>query len=150
MKTLSPMDVHSLFNRALTYIINVLIIYIIMILILGLGKILLPIKLLLTGGEVNLELSHAITDILSFLVMIELFRSFIEYFKTQRIRLHTMIDPAIIFIIRELIIKLYTHDPLLNSTLIGFSVLLLCMGIIRSLAIVFSPKENRVLKKTGA
>ena len=142
MKTLSPMDVHSLFNRALTYIINVLIIYIIMILILGLGKILLPIKLLLTGGEVNLELSHAITDILSFLVMIELFRSFIEYFKTQRIRLHTMIDPAIIFIIRELIIKLYTHDPLLNSTLIGFSVLLLCMGIIRSLAIVFSPKEN--------
>ena len=144
MKTLLPMDVHSLFNRALTYIINVLIIYIIIILVLGLGKILLPIRLLVTGGEVNLELSHAITDILSFLVMIELFRSFIEYFKTKRIRLHTMIDPAIIFIIRELIIKLYTHDPLLNSTLIGFSVLLLCMGIIRSLAIVFSPKENGV------
>jgi uncharacterized membrane protein (DUF373 family) len=136
------MDAHSLFNRALTCIINVLIIYIIMILVLGLGKILLPIRLLVTGGEVNLELSHAITDILSFLVMIELFRSFIEYFKTKRIRLHTMIDPAIIFIVRELIIKLYTHDPLLNSTLIGFSVLLLCMGIIRSLAIVFSPKEN--------
>ena len=143
MKTLTPMDVHSLFNRALTCIINILIIYIILILVLGLGKILLPIRLLLTGGEVNLDLSHAITDILSFLVMIELFRSFIEYFKTQRIRLHTMIDPAIIFIVRELIIKLYTHDPLLNTTLIGFSVLLLCMGIIRSLAIVFSPKENK-------
>ncbi|MCP4117147.1 MAG: phosphate-starvation-inducible PsiE family protein [Desulfobacteraceae bacterium] len=142
MKTLTPMDVHSLFNRALTYIINILIIYIILILVLGLGNILLPIKNLLTGGEVNLDLSHAITDILSFLVMIELFRGFIEYFKTQRIRLHTMIDPAIIFIVRELIIKLYTHDPLLNTTLIGFSILLLCMGIIRSLAIVFSPKKN--------
>jgi uncharacterized membrane protein (DUF373 family) len=29
-----------------------------------------------------------VTDILTFLVMIELFRSFIEYLKVKRIRLH--------------------------------------------------------------
>jgi len=141
MKTLSQIDVHSLFNSAITYIINILIIYIIIILVLGLGKILLPICLMFKDGDMNLDIAHAITDILSFLVMIELFRSFIEYFKTKRIRLHTMIDPAIIFIIRELIIKLYAHDPMLNSGLFGFSILLLCMGIVRSMAIVFSPKE---------
>ena len=83
-----------------------------------------------------------ISGILSFLVMNELFRSFIEYFKTKRIRLHSMIDPAIIFIVRELIVQLYTHDKLVNSSLIGFAILLLSLGVDRSLALIFSPEDE--------
>ena len=56
----------------------------------------ISLRLQRVGHEIGLNLSHAITDILSFLVMIELFRSFIEYFKARRIRLHSMIDPAIL------------------------------------------------------
>jgi len=59
--------------------------------------------------------------------MIELFRSFFEYFKAERIRFHSMIDPAMIFIIRKLIIKLYSHDVIINQPLFGFGVLSLCV-----------------------
>lgn len=134
-------NIHNLFNTALRYIINVLILYIIAILCLSLVKTLYTVTAIIDNGSHGMNLSRAVTDILSFLVMIELFRSFIEYFKAKRIRLHSMIDPAIIFIVRELIVQMYTHK-IMNSELIGFGVLLLCLGAIRSLAIVFSPKED--------
>jgi uncharacterized membrane protein (DUF373 family) len=124
------------------YIINVLIIYIIFVLMAGLLKVLYPLNVLFEQYLFKLDLSHTVTDILTFLVMIELFRSFIEYLKVKRIRLHSMIDPAIIFIIRELIVMLYSHTPLMGSTLLGFAVLLLALGTVRTLAVVFSPKED--------
>lgn len=141
MNRLQQMSMVEIFNRALKYIVNILIFYIIVILVLSLGKMVYPIHMLMEGEKLTLVLSHAITDILSFLVMIELFRSFVEYFKAKRIRLHTMIDPAIIFILRELIIKLYSHDELASSSLIGFGVLLLCLAIIRTLALLISPED---------
>jgi uncharacterized membrane protein (DUF373 family) len=142
MKILYPISMSVIFEKALNYMINILIIYIIIILVLSLGKTLYTIKILLEGHQIEVNLSIAITDILSFLVMIELFRSFIDYFKTKRIRLHSMIDPAIIFIVRELIVQLYEHDNLVNSLLIEFGILLLCLGVVRSLALLFSPEAG--------
>jgi uncharacterized membrane protein (DUF373 family) len=142
MKRLNRVSIPVIFDNVLNYIINILIIYIIIILVLSLGKTLYTLKILLDGEQIGFNLSHAITDILSFLVMIELFRSFIEYFKAKRIRLHSMIDPAIIFILRELIVQLYTHAGLANRTLVGFGALLLCLGVVRSLALLFSPEDG--------
>ena len=142
MKKIHQITIPSIFDTVLNYIINILILYIIVILTLSLGKVLYSLSSIFSGDQIGTFLSHSITDILSFLVMIELFRSFVEYFKTKRIRLHSMIDPAIIFIIRELIIKLYTHDELINSTLVGFGILLLCLGMIRTLALLISPEDG--------
>lgn len=142
MKNPYPINISVIFDKALNYIINILIIYIIIILVFSLGKTLYTLKTLFNGDQISINLSLAITDILSFLVMIELFRSFIEYFKAKRIRLHSMIDPAIIFIVRELIVQLYTHEKMMNSTLIGFGILLLCLGVVRSLALLFSPEDK--------
>jgi uncharacterized membrane protein (DUF373 family) len=142
MKKITQITIPTIFNTVLDYIINILILYIIIILILSLGKVLYTLSDIFSGDKIGTFLAHSITDILSFLVMIELFRSFVEYFKTKRIRLHSMIDPAIIFIIRELIIKLYSQDELINSTLIGFGILLLCLGMIRTLALLISPQDG--------
>ncbi|MBU0970264.1 MAG: hypothetical protein KKC20_06430, partial [Proteobacteria bacterium] len=51
----------------------------------------------------------------------------------------------IIFIVRELILQLYTHEHLVNNTLVGFGRLLLCLGVIRSMALLISPEgEKRI------
>ena len=130
------------FHIMVGYIINILIVYIIFVLMAGLLKVLYPLNVLFDQYLFKLDLSHTVTDILTFLVMIELFRSFIEYLKVKRIRLHSMIDPAIIFIIRELIVMLYSHTPVVGGTLIGFAVLLLALGTVRTMAVIFSPKED--------
>ena len=46
------------------------------------------------------------------------------------------------FIIRELIVMLYSHTPLAAQTLAGFAILLLALGLVRTMAVVFSPKED--------
>lgn len=132
-----------IFDKVISCIINVIILFIIIILILGLAKTLYATRFLLNAESMSSSLSSIVADILSFLVMVELFRSFIEYFKAGRIRLHSMIDPAIIFILRELIVKLYMHQELTGYILISFSVLLFSLGLIRTMAILVSPDDEK-------
>jgi len=135
-------DIEEFFQKSLKVIINILIIYIIIILILGLGKTLYSIKDLLPINNFTTGFNHIITDILSFLVILELFRSFIEYFKAKRFRLHTMMDPFIIFIVRELIVILYSHDKVKWENIIGFAILILSLGIVRTLAVTYTPEPE--------
>lgn len=71
-------NVQSLFDNALKYIINTLILYIILILGIGLVRTLSSLQNLLGPESVGFELSERVSDILSYRVMIELFRGFIE------------------------------------------------------------------------
>ena len=142
MDRLKTINIQTLFDHAIRYLINILILYIIFILAVGLWKTLLSVTGLFSGQFSGLNLSTVVSNILTFLVMIELFRGFIDYFKAKRFRLHTMMDPAILFVVRELIVKLYAHEEISGQTLIGFSVLILAMGVVRTLAVCFSPKEE--------
>lgn len=143
MAPIKPFNTQALFDRALKYIINILILYIILVLTLGIGKTILSSTQMVSGRLTEFNLSTVVTDILTFLVIIELFKSFVEYFKAKRFRLHTMLDPAIIFIVRELIVKLYSHENMTGPTLTGFGILILCIGAIRTLAVVFSPDDEK-------
>jgi len=135
-------NIEGFFQVSLKTIINILIIYIIIVLSLGLANTLYSVKDLFPIQNFVRGFSHVITDILSFLVILELFRSFIEYFKAKRFRLHSMVDPFIIFIVRELIVILYAQEDVNWQNLIGFSVLILTLGIVRTLAIIYSPKNG--------
>lgn len=136
------MSIQQLFQISLRAIINILIIYIIVILLIGLGKIIYSTKYLFNVEHLGFGFGQSVIDILTFLVIIELFRSFIEYFKAKRFRLHSMMDPFIIFVVRELIVILYTHENLVWQNLIGFAILIFSLGIVRTLAVLFSPKNE--------
>ncbi len=136
-------NIEQFFQFSLSAIINILIVYIILVLIIGLGKTLCSISDLFSTHQFAEEFSKIIMDVLSFLVILELFRSFIEYFKTKRFRLHSMIDPLLIFVVRELIVILYVHEKTTDNNLIGFSLLILSLGIVRTLAVIFSPESDK-------
>ena len=135
------MSIEDLFKIALKIIINTLIIFIIIVLVLGLAKTIYSINELLPIKHFSHGFNHIITDILSFLVILELFKSFIEYFKAKRFRRHSMMDPFIIFVVRELLIILYTHEEITWQNIIGFAILVLSLGIVRTLAIIYTPES---------
>lgn len=135
-------NIGDYFQASLKAIVNILIVYIIFILLLGLGKTIFSIKDLFPMENFAAGFSNVIADILSFLVILELFRSFIEYFKAKRFRLHSMMDPFIIFVARELIVMLFTHENITREILAGFAVLIFSLGIVRTLAVVYSPKNG--------
>jgi len=132
----------TIFRKFMQYIINVLVVYIMLVLSIGLIRTLLGIKNFFINMPIGQTFNIVVTEILTFLVIIELFRSFIDYFEAHRFRLNTMIDPAIMFVIRELIVKLYDHQGLSWQVLSGFGFLIVCLGIVRTLAVRFSPGDE--------
>lgn len=132
----------KIFELSLTWIINILIVYIIIVLFIGLTKTLFEMRTIISSQPIGEGFAQVVTDILTFLVIIELFRGFIEYFKAKRFRLHNMMDPSIVFVIRELIISLYNNHHPDWKILAGFGILIVSLGIVRTLAVRFSPKDD--------
>jgi len=131
-------ETDKLFGRFLELIVNILILYIIVILAIGLVKTIAGIQVLIGAASFSQGFSIVVTDILTFLVIIELFKGFVDYFKAKRFSLHSMLDPTILFVIRELIVTLY-QQRIEWANLLSFAVLILSMGICRTLAIKYSP-----------
>mgnify|MGYP001563687975 CR=1 FL=1 len=143
-------DTQVIFNKSLQGIVIVLTLFIIAVLIVGLLQTIYEIKEFFFERPIGQSFSVIVVNILTFLVIIELFRSFVAYFEVHRFRLSTMIDPAIVFVIRELIVKLYGEQNLGWQNIGAFGFLLLCLGIIRSLAVRFSPGDDVALSKPPA
>ncbi len=129
------------FRKTMQILIDILIIYIILVMGIGLLKTLYGIHLIFTAESIGDSFNRVITDILTFLVLIELFRSFIEYFEMHRFRLHTLVTPALVFVLRELIVMLYSHE--INALLLmAFGFVILALGAVRTLGVYFTPTEN--------
>lgn len=135
-------DTKALFERFLRYTINILILYVIFILAIGLVKTIAGGSILWSDKSFATTFPTVISDILSFLVIIELFKGFIDYFHAKRFSLHGLLDPAIIFVIREIIVYLY-GDHYEWSTIAAFSGLILVLAVARTLAVRYSPAAAR-------
>lgn len=134
---------NAIFNMAIKIIVIILTVFIIAVLIVGLFHTIWEIKEFFFTKSIGQSFNAIVVNILTFLVIIELFRSFVVYFETHRFRLNTMIDPAIIFVIRELIVKLYGEQNISYELILAFGFLLLSLGVIRSLAVKYSPSDDK-------
>jgi len=82
----------DVFNVSFKVIVVVLTIFIIAVLVAGLFQTIWQIKDFFLTKSIGQSLNLIVIDILSFLVIIELFKGFVVYFETNRFRLDTMID----------------------------------------------------------
>jgi len=81
-----------------------------------------------------------VTNILSMFIVIELLRSIIEYFAVHRLKITFITDAALVFVLREIMIGLYEHN-LESGMIMALATLILVIGILRTLAVVFSPEK---------
>lgn len=140
-------DTQLIFRKSMQYIVKILMVFIILVLGIGLIKLIYGMTAILVSQHFGKAFNTIVTDILSFLVIIELFRSFIDYFEVHRFRLNTMIDPAIIFVIRELIVKLYNTEHIQWQIPMALGFVVICLGVVRTLAVQFSPDEDKKFQK---
>ena len=78
--------------------------------------------------------------IFSLFILIELSRSLISYFDCNRIRLTFILDAGIVFVLREIMIKLF-QDKLEVDQIYAISALLLVLGILRVGSAVLYQRE---------
>ncbi|MDD2876729.1 MAG: phosphate-starvation-inducible PsiE family protein [Acidiphilium sp.] len=84
------------------------------------------------------ELRTLVERILDVVILIELFNTFMDYARTRRIRLSTLLDVTIVFSLREILIKLYAQN-FSSRDLVALCIVVIALVIARSLTIKFSP-----------
>ncbi|MDF2953820.1 MAG: putative membrane protein [Thermodesulfobacterium sp.] len=110
----------------------------------GILKTVEALSMIFTETTVRASFKDLVTNVLTLIVVLELIRAFVDYFEYERVRIETVLEVLIAFIIREFMIHLF------ESTLSGLEVFLWCAGIIivvfaRTLSIIYRP--DKVLSK---
>ncbi|WP_420598556.1 phosphate-starvation-inducible PsiE family protein [Neptuniibacter sp.] len=133
----------DVFNKVINFAFAAVIVMIIIAIMIGVAQLVLSITGLLEFKGISGHYIDFISDILTIYVLVELSRSLIEYFHSHRLRLTFILDAAIIFIIRELLIGLFKHN-IEPEMLFALSVFLFVLGALRIASIVVYLKEKEL------
>jgi len=136
----------TFFNRVMDLFFKLLIVFVVLVLGIGLFRLFLEIWMVMVGSDLKESFGLTVTNLLTFFIVLELFKSLVEYFREHRLRLTFIIDATLVFILREVMIGLYQHQ---NSPLqlAALGLLVLVLGVLRTLAIIYSPMERHMAQQ---
>lgn len=139
-------DALTFFNRVMDLFFKAMIFFVVLVLGVGLVRLFLEVWRIMAGSDLKEAFGFTVTSLLSFFIILELFKSLIDYFREHRLKLTFIVDATLVFILREIMIDLYQHQssPL---QLAALAFLALVLGVLRTLAIVYSPMERRLVER---
>ena len=131
---------HTTFFKKVTDSIVIITLYILLVaLIAGMFRILLDIRFVavdsLEGG-----FRQMVASVLTLFIVIEFFKTFADYSKHERIKLTYITDATILIVMREITVGLYSQSYG-YQILFALSALMLVLGILRVLAVRYSPEK---------
>lgn len=142
-------DFRAIFNRVNSIVFSVILIFLTLSIIVGVGRLLLTFGNLLVHEELTRDFQQIISDVLTLFILIELSRSLVEYFDTRRMRITFIVDATIVFILREVMIGLFEHR-IAAADLYAMSALLLVVTVLRIGSVVLFQREQRMLDQVSA
>ena len=132
------------FRWAVDWIVKLLVPLAILALVMGIARVFLDVWQVWRGPSIAAAFDVIVTDILSMFVVIELLRSVVEYFEIHRLKITFILDAALVFVLREVMIGLYKRE-MRAPELAALAAMLLVMGAVRIAAVRFSPPERKVI-----
>jgi len=125
-------------------LVTLIILYILLLtLLMGVIHILLNIKSILfeTLGD---GFGQIVTGVLTIFVLIDLFKTFVDFREHEEIRITYVTDATILIVMREIAAGLYAqrYD---SQFILGLSTMLLILGIVKALAIKYPQNHPRFL-----
>ncbi|MCG2737359.1 MAG: phosphate-starvation-inducible PsiE family protein [Candidatus Methanoperedenaceae archaeon] len=134
-------DHTKFFKKVIDSIVTIILYVLILVLIAGMLRILLDLRSVaidsLEGG-----FNKIVTNVLTLFIVIEFFKTFADYSKHERIKLTDITDVTILIAMREVTVGLYSKS-FGYETIFALSALLLVLGVIRVLAVKYSPEKIR-------
>jgi len=127
-----------MFRKALDLVMMLLVPLVVVALMMGVARVFLGMWAVWRSPTIAAGFDVLVTDVLSMFVVIELLRSIMEYAHSHRIRITFVIDAALVFLVREVMIGLYKH-ALAAADVAALAVLLLVLGAVRLSTVRWSP-----------
>ena len=137
-------NIPQVFEKIIGAVLNVMLLFITIGIIIGVVRLFLNMGNLLANEDITRQYLHIISDVLTLFILIELSRSLVDYFVTHRLRMTFIVDAAIVFLLREIMIKLF-EDKITSEEIYALSALLLVLGALRIGSIVVFQREKKML-----
>lgn len=140
--------VRSYFDRVVDAVFGLILAFIILAIVIGSVQLFVTTWQLLKLEGISGHYIDLIVDVLTLYVLIELSRSLVEYFSTRKLRLTFIVDAAIVFVIREVMIGLFKHE--LDAQMIyALAALLFVLGALRIGSILVYQREKSIIRGPG-
>jgi len=138
-------DAITFFNQVMDCFFKLLIFFVVLVLTAGLARLFWEVWHIMAVSELKEVFGFTVTNLLTFFIILELFKSLVEYFREHRLKLTFIVDATLVFILREVMIGLYQQQaaPLQIAAL---ALLALVLGVLRTLAIIYSPMERTMVE----
>jgi len=130
------------FGKGVDLIVKMLVPLAIIALMMGIARVFLDLWHVWRSPSIAQGFDVLVTDILSMFVVIELLKSIVEYCEIHRLKITFILDAALVFVLREVMIGLYKRE-LRAAEIAALAGMLLVMGAVRIAAVRFSPPERR-------
>ncbi len=135
------MDSIKLFKKATDAISTIFLYILLLALIVGMAKTLLDIRFIIFES-LESGFNHMVTSVLTVFIVIDLFKAFVDYHEHDRIKLTDITDATILIVLREIAVGLYSQE-FGSEFVLSLATLLLVLGIMRVLAVKYSPAKPR-------
>jgi uncharacterized membrane protein (DUF373 family) len=139
-------DFKFIFDKVVGIVFSLMLVFLTLSIIIGVFRLFFILGELIVHKELVHDYQRIISDILTLFILIELSRSLVEYFDTNRLRLTFIVDATIVFVLREMMIRLFEHEVVPNE-IFSLSALLLVLGAIRTAAVVVYQREKKTMTR---
>lgn len=137
-------DFLKIFNTITGLVLGVMLAFITLGIIIGVAMLFLSLGDLIGSQNLAREYQRIISDVLTLFILIELSRSLVDYFTTRRLRMTFIVDAGIVFVLREIMIKLFEHR-ITTDEIYALSALLFVLGALRIGSVLVYQREKRML-----
>jgi len=135
--------IKALFDRTIDIVFGIILVFIVLAIAIGTIQLFITTWELLAFEGITGHYIDLIADVLTLYVLIELSRSLVEYFSTHRLRLTFIVDAAIVFVIREILILLFKHE-LRPDMLYALTAFLFVLGALRIASVLVYQRERHI------
>lgn len=131
-------DLTLLWEKGTQAVLSLLIVTILVGLAGGVIKTFIGLRLLLTA-DIDLGLRHLIVNTLMLLAVVEVLKTTLAYFSEGRVRVTFIVDTVLVVMLTEVISQWFTGGDWQKLAILA--VILVTLGLIRVVAVRFSPAQ---------
>jgi uncharacterized membrane protein (DUF373 family) len=135
------LNMKKMFDKTVDIVFGVILLFITIGMIIGTFQLFVSVWSLVSSDGITGHYFVIITDVLTLYILVELSRSLVEFFNSGKFRLTYIVDAAIVFVIREILIGLFKHE-LHADLMYALSFLLLVLGALRISSILVHQRER--------
>ena len=138
------LDIKWLFDRVIAIVFSVILLFLMLSIIIGVVRLFVTLGDLVIHDELSADYLNIISEVLTLFILAELSRSLAEFFTVRRLRLTYIVDAAIVFVLREVMIDLF-EKAIVPAEIISLSVLLLALTVLRVSTMLMYQREKKII-----